>query len=65
MQCFYKDCRKSVSMIGNCKYCTSMYCLKHRLPESHECAGLDKLKQACFETAVKEIKSNRCVRDKI
>ncbi len=31
-----------------CKYCGGTYCAVHRLPESHQCSGLIKLKQRPF-----------------
>lgn len=32
----------------HCKYCGGSYCSSHRLPESHSCAGLSKLKESRF-----------------
>ena len=37
-QCQTKSCDQfGNSVIGICKYCTKIHCLKHRLPESHNC----------------------------
>ena len=41
--CNFEECKSKQSLIGNCKWCNKNYCLKHRLPESHLCIGLDKL----------------------
>jgi predicted nucleic acid binding AN1-type Zn finger protein len=36
--CNVIDCkRKSKPIIGHCSYCKFHFCLKHRLPEQHEC----------------------------
>ena len=37
----YFNCNgRVVKIIGNCRWCSSKYCQKHRLPEDHSCSGL-------------------------
>src|SRR6056297_1935477 len=33
-------CGKSVSMPYNCRHCGGTHCSEHRLPENHDCSGL-------------------------
>lgn len=35
-RCFHPECRKKVSIIGECK-CGFIFCSRHRLPENHLC----------------------------
>ena len=35
-RCFHPECRKKVSIIGECK-CGYIFCAQHRLPEMHHC----------------------------
>lgn len=38
-------CGEEVDIPFNCKFCGGTFCSKHRLPEAHECAGLDEYKE--------------------
>ncbi len=38
-------CDKQVTMPYKCKFCGGLYCDEHRLPESHNCKGLRKLRR--------------------
>lgn len=38
-------CDKHVTMPFKCKFCGGLYCDEHRLPESHDCTGLRKLRR--------------------
>jgi len=42
MKCF--TCESNVIMPFNCKFCSQNYCDEHRLPEDHECEGLQAYK---------------------
>ncbi|MFB6309485.1 MAG: AN1-type zinc finger domain-containing protein, partial [Haloarculaceae archaeon] len=35
------ECGKSESMPYQCRHCGGTFCSEHRLPESHDCPGLD------------------------
>lgn len=38
-------CGEEIDLPFHCKFCGNTYCSKHRLPEAHECAGLDEYKE--------------------
>lgn len=38
-------CGKRAIMPYKCKFCGGLYCDNHRLPESHDCEGLKRLKR--------------------
>lgn len=39
-ECDY--CGKETELAFKCKYCGNVFCAKHRLPENHECPGLEE-----------------------
>lgn len=40
-------CKRNISdLYFNCRYCHQNYCSKHRLPEDHNCGGLERLKES-------------------
>jgi membrane associated rhomboid family serine protease len=39
-------CGEEVSMPYECRHCGGTYCADHRLPESHDCPGLDNWEQS-------------------
>ena len=44
MKCF--KCKNELSVFPyNCKFCSNDYCSKHRLPENHNCIGLENWKK--------------------
>lgn len=49
-------------LIGKCSKCSHVYCLAHRLPEVHECPGVQCVTQ---EEKDKLSASMRCVAPKI
>ena len=54
-RCSAPNCKlKSALMVGLCNYCKHDHCLKHRLPEDHQCPQLAELyKKLHEENAVK------------
>ncbi len=38
-------CDDEVDVPFKCKFCSDTFCSEHRLPENHECVGLDKYKE--------------------
>lgn len=36
------ECEESVSMPFSCKFCGQSFCSSHRLPENHDCGGLEE-----------------------
>jgi predicted nucleic acid binding AN1-type Zn finger protein len=65
-RCFLDDCkRKKEMIIGNCKYCNHIFCLKHRLPEEHKCSNIDGMKDIKNKEIKKKLESEKCVTKKI
>lgn len=49
-KCNVKGCKgRIVAMVGNCKWCNLDYCQEHRIPECHNCSGLEDCKKNSFE----------------
>ncbi|MCX8178254.1 MAG: CAP domain-containing protein [Candidatus Aenigmarchaeota archaeon] len=45
-KCSFPDCNQELEFLPFiCKFCGQEYCIKHRLPESHKCYGLEKYKE--------------------
>lgn len=62
-KCSFKSCHSRISVIGYCTWCSSKFCVSHRLTESHQCTGqqtlneklLEKLKLNCQEIKAAKI----------
>lgn len=46
-KCSY--CDEDADIPFKCKFCDEIFCSSHRLPENHECLGLDKYKESAQE----------------
>ncbi|KAG1020290.1 hypothetical protein G6F26_009415 [Rhizopus arrhizus] len=65
-RCAFQSCsEKPVKIIGNCRYCQSNFCVRHRLPEDHLCENLTNCKQAAYERNSMKLLSERCVASKV
>lgn len=49
LKCASGQCTGKISLIGHCNHCTFDYCLRHRLPEVHECTAHDNIRASAFE----------------
>ena len=65
MRCDSQDCKKKVCLIGTCKSCEKKFCSKHRLPETHNCCKIEKLKENRKEQIKEKLLSEKCVASKI
>ena len=64
--CNKEECTGRVAMlIGDCKYCKSQFCGKHRLPEDHQCAGMKDCRQAHFDKNANKLMSEKCLAAKV
>eukprot|EP01134_Creolimax_fragrantissima_P001677 CFRG1677T1 len=64
--CGFGDCHdKPVVIIGDCRFCVSKFCGKHRLPESHACQGMDKCREVAFERNATTVRNGQCTTAKI
>ena len=57
--------KKAHKLLGQCGYCNNYYCMKHRLPEQHNCINLQECKRKAFDDNKRYMKRQKCVRDKI
>ncbi|KAI8340539.1 ubiquitin-related domain-containing protein [Chlamydoabsidia padenii] len=56
---------KPVKIIGDCRYCESKFCSRHRLPEAHACVNLTTCRQTAHERNSLKLLSERCVASKV
>ncbi|KAI8082745.1 ubiquitin family-domain-containing protein [Halteromyces radiatus] len=65
-RCAFGSCSdKPVKIIGDCRYCESKFCARHRLPEAHACVNLTSCRQAAHERNSMKLLSERCVASKV
>jgi len=67
MICSLNDCSKKITLVEQttckCNKCSKMYCISHRLAESHYCSYNYKEKKE--EDIRKYVEINKCVNDKM
>eukprot|EP01087_Luapelamoeba_hula_P012539 TRINITY_DN34_c0_g1_i3.p1 TRINITY_DN34_c0_g1~~TRINITY_DN34_c0_g1_i3.p1 ORF type:complete len:221 (-),score=41.86 TRINITY_DN34_c0_g1_i3:107-769(-) len=65
-KCAFGECSKrTVSIIGDCRFCKSSFCGQHRLPETHVCPEMKSCRQASFEKNKEKLMSEKCVGNKM
>jgi ubiquitin C len=65
-RCALESCNdKVVRIIGDCRYCESKFCARHRLPETHACVNLKNCRQVAHERNSIKLLSERCVASKV
>lgn len=65
MKCTFINCKKSIVIIGLCKFCNHSFCCEHRLVEDHSCLYLNKCRYDAFEKNAHIVLSGKCVANKI
>lgn len=61
-----EKCKDKISMIvGKCNYCEKVFCLLHRLPESHNCIYIENLKNDKMKENTDKLLNNKCSLGKI
>ncbi|KAJ3007121.1 UNVERIFIED_CONTAM: hypothetical protein HDU68_003684 [Siphonaria sp. JEL0065] len=55
----------AVKTIGTCRYCSSQYCAKHRLPEAHACQNLQTCQSAAKDRLEKRLIGEKTVGAKV
>ncbi|KAI9488723.1 hypothetical protein BDB00DRAFT_963364 [Zychaea mexicana] len=66
IRCAYGDCTdKAVKIIGECRYCESKYCGRHRLPEAHACDNITSCRQDAYDKNTSKLLRERCVANKV
>ncbi|KAI8069332.1 polyubiquitin [Gongronella butleri] len=65
-RCAFGTCSdKPVKIVGDCRYCQSKFCSRHRLPEDHACVNLTTCKKAAHERNSIKLLSERCIASKV
>lgn len=68
-QCSMMGCTAKLNLmevtVGSCKHCSSAYCLKHRLPESHVCPQLKVIYDEAHKANGAALEANRVVVRKV
>ena len=55
-------CASKATMItGDCSFCLCKYCNLHRLPETHKCACMNKLKKDSYTDNYNRVMNGKCV----
>lgn len=61
-RCTFKDCKEPAQrIVGDCGFCPGHFCGKHRMLESHQCAGLEDCKAQDKERNKEKLESERTV----
>jgi len=64
-KCNFGDCKnKPVLIVGDCKFCMSKFCNKHRLPEDHVCPQMQSCRDQSFMKNKLKLEGERCVASK-
>jgi ubiquitin C len=65
-KCAFGDCiNKPVLIVGDCKFCTSKFCGKHRLPEDHACQNMKACREQSFMKNKVKLEREKCVASKV
>lgn len=65
-KCAFAGCSKrSVVIIGDCKFCLEKFCSSHRLVEDHLCSATASCKQASFDKNASKLLREKCVAQKL
>ncbi|KAH6572865.1 hypothetical protein BASA62_003200 [Batrachochytrium salamandrivorans] len=54
-----------VKIVGDCRYCMSKFCTKHRLPEAHACSNIETCRQNSHERLAGKLLKERTVAAKV
>ena len=65
-KCSASGCKKkTVLIVGDCKFCQMSHCSSHRLPEDHKCVEMEACRLQSYELNAKRLVSEGCVSEKI
>ncbi|KAI9224957.1 hypothetical protein BC828DRAFT_343306, partial [Blastocladiella britannica] len=65
-RCNHQGCSDKVAkIIGDCRFCQSKFCSRHRLPEAHSCEGIDSCRQASHDRNASRLLADKCVAAKV
>ena len=63
--CYFSNCTRRVALIGDCRFCKSKFCLKHRLPEEHSCQKMEDCRKNAFNINEENVMKGKCVPEKV
>uniref|UniRef100_A0A7S3DH60 Ubiquitin n=1 Tax=Palpitomonas bilix TaxID=652834 RepID=A0A7S3DH60_9EUKA len=65
-RCAFPDCKdRVVAIIGDCVHCDKRFCEQHRLPESHLCESMERVRGRCREMLETKLMSEKCIAAKV
>lgn len=66
VKCGIRECNgRVVTLVGDCKWCSSSHCIKHRLPEDHDCPKLQVCKNSAAEANRRKLQEYKAVAPKV
>ena len=65
-KCGVEGCGDRVAtIIGDCNYCKSQFCGKHRLPETHSCSNLQVCRDVAFMKNSEKLLSEKTIATRV
>eukprot|EP00297_Palpitomonas_bilix_P018705 CAMPEP_0113898874 /NCGR_PEP_ID=MMETSP0780_2-20120614/19668_1 /TAXON_ID=652834 /ORGANISM="Palpitomonas bilix" /LENGTH=145 /DNA_ID=CAMNT_0000890879 /DNA_START=85 /DNA_END=522 /DNA_ORIENTATION=+ /assembly_acc=CAM_ASM_000599 len=65
-RCAFPDCKdRVVAIIGDCVHCDKRFCEQHRLPESHLCESMERVRGRCREMLETKLMNEKCIAAKV
>ena len=65
-KCCFGDCQdRVVKIIGDCKFCKSKFCGRHRTVEAHMCPNIEQCRQAHFDKNEKKLMGEKTMAPKV
>lgn len=67
-RCNAEGCNKKLTYIDKslgCSECNSFFCSIHRLPEEHNCFGLDMIKYKSKQLLKNKLSNEKCCKEKV
>ncbi|KAI9205660.1 uncharacterized protein BJ171DRAFT_408729, partial [Polychytrium aggregatum] len=56
---------RAVKIVGDCRYCASKFCSRHRLPEAHACPNIQSCRQDATARLSDRLMGEKCVASKV
>lgn len=64
--CGHEKCINPIAkIVGDCRWCSSRFCLKHRLPETHVCPNIATCRAQASDDLAKRLLEEKCVSNKV
>ncbi|KAI9208380.1 uncharacterized protein BJ171DRAFT_491148 [Polychytrium aggregatum] len=56
---------RAVKIVGDCRYCNSKFCSRHRLPEAHACPNIQHCRDESSAKNAIRLLGDKCVAPKV